>query len=353
MANPEIGKRRWQLMKRLSVVLSVVVIALLLVSLVISCTPKPKETVILRLNIAQPSGDDPLFLNMSAMAERFNERAGGEYEIKIYPSSSLVDFMESVDATRTGAVEMSNVAWGAFGGLDVRFDASELPFLYNTIRAAIAAQDTVAEMYDKVFREKFNQTAIACHTVGPLELISVRPVKTMADWDGLLVGTISPTTSAVTELLGGSAVFITWTDAYSSLEKGVIDATTQGTTWMVVGGLTDVCKYATMSNLIPTSHGYTVNLDVWNAMPQRIQDMLVEETQQAAHEFNDVQIQFYEVDHPAALKAAGVEIYYVPTDERAKWKAAVQPFVDERVAAMGDFGQQILQLADKVNSENP
>jgi TRAP-type C4-dicarboxylate transport system substrate-binding protein len=337
------------MVKRLSVVLSVLVIALLLVSLFISCTPKPKETVILRCNIAQPSGDDPLYLNMAAMAERFNERAGGEYELKIYPSSSLVNFMESIDATRTGAVEMSNVAWGAFGGLDVRFDSAELPFLYDTIQATCDAQSDLVKLLDPVFREKFNQTALAAHTVGPLELISVRSVKTMADWNGLLVGTISPTTSAVVELLGGSAVFITWTDAYSSLEKGVIDATTQGTTWMVVGGLTDVCKYATLANLIPTSHGYTVNLDVWNAMPERIQDILTEETQRAAQEFNDVQIQFYEVDHPAFLEAAGVEIYHVPADERAKWKAAVQPLVDEKIAAMGEFGQQLLQLADKVN----
>ncbi|HEY78701.1 MAG TPA: hypothetical protein G4O09_06275 [Dehalococcoidia bacterium] len=340
-------------MKKLSVLLSVLVIILLLVSLVISCTPKPKETVLLRCTIAQPGGDDPLFLNMSGMAEKFNERAGGEYELKIYPAESLVKFPETIDAVRTGAVEMTNIAWGAFGGLDVRFDACELPFLYNNIQGTIAAQDDLVKMMDPMFREKFNQTALASHTVGPLELITVRPVKTMADWDGLLVGSISPTTSAVTELLGGSAVFITWTDAYSSLEKGVIDATTQGTTWMVVGKLTDVCGYATMANLVPTSHGYSVNLDVWNAMPKRIQDMLTEEAQRAAHEFNDVQIQFYEVDHPAAIEAAGVEIYHVPADERAKWKAAVQPFVDERIAAMGEFGQQLLQLADKVNSENP
>ena len=341
------------MVKRLSVVLSVLVIVLLLVSLVISCTPKPKETVVLRCTIAQPGGDDPLFQNMSAMAERFNERAGGEYELKIYPAETLVKFPETIDAVRTGAVEMTNIAWGAFGGLDVRFDACELPFLYNNIQANIDAQDTLVEMMDVMFREKFNQTALAAHTVGPLELISVRPVKTMADWDGLLVGSISPTTSAVTELLGGSAVFITWTDAYSSLEKGVIDATTQGTTWMVVGKLTDVAKFATFAYMIPTSHGYTVNLDVWNAMPERIQNILTEETQQAAHDFNDVQIQFYEVDHPALLEAAGVEMYHVPDAERNKWKAAVQPFVDEQVAKMGEFGQQILQLADKVNSENP
>ncbi len=340
-------------MKRLSVLLSVLVIALLLVSLIISCTPKPKETVLLRCTIAQPGGDDPLFLNMSAMAERFNERAGGEYEFKIYPAETLVKFPEFIDAVRTGAVEMANVAWGAFGGLDVRFDACELPFLYNNIEANVAAQDTIVELYDPVFREKFNQTALAAHTVGPLELISVRPVKTMADWEGLLVGSISPTTSAVTELLGGSAVFITWTDAYSSLEKGVIDATTQGLTWMVVGGLTDVAKYATLAYLVPTSHGYTVNLDVWNAMPKRIQDILIEETQQAAREFSELQIQFYEVEHPAMLTAAGTEVYYVPAGERAKWKAAVQPFVDERVAAMGEFGQKALQLADESNSQFP
>jgi TRAP-type C4-dicarboxylate transport system substrate-binding protein len=62
--------------------------------------------------MAQPGGDDPTFVITSAMAERFNERTGGEYEIKIFPAETLVKVPESLDAIRTGAVEMGILPWG-------------------------------------------------------------------------------------------------------------------------------------------------------------------------------------------------------------------------------------------------
>jgi TRAP-type C4-dicarboxylate transport system substrate-binding protein len=339
--------------KRLSILLAVLVIILLVSSLGISCAPKPKEAVTLRLTMAQPGGDDPAFLSTSGMAEKFNERAGGEYIIKVYPAETLVKMMETIDAVRTGAVEMANVAWGAFGGLDPRIGSCELPFLYNNVRANAAAQEPTLELYSSVFEEKFNQKALGSFTVCALELISTRPVKTLEDWKGLLVGTISPITAAMTERLGGSSVVIVWTEAYTNLEKGVIDATTQGTTWMIVGRLTDVAKYATLFYGVPTSHGYTINLDVWNAMPERIQDILLEETKRAAGEYNEVNIQFAEVDHPAQLKALGVDIYTLPKAERDRWKAAVQPYLDEQLAALGEFGQELKQIADEINRQYP
>ena len=340
-------------MKKLSVLFFVSVIILLVISLVISCAPKPKEAVILRLTMAQPGGDDPMFTKTSEFAERFNERAGGEYTIKVYPAETLVKMYETIDAVRTGAVEMANVAWGAFGGLDPRFNSAELPFLYNNVRANAAGAEASAELYSTVFEEKFNQKALANQTVSGLDLISKRPVKTLEDWKGLVVGTISPTTATVTELLGGSSVVIVWTEAYSNLEKGVIDATLQGTMWMVVGKLTDVAKNVTLAYIITTCHGYTINLDVWNKMPKNLQDIMIEEAKRAAHAYDEYQIQCTEVDHPALLKSIGCDVYTVPKAERDRWKAAVQPWVDEQLSALGEFGQQLKQIADKANAENP
>jgi TRAP-type C4-dicarboxylate transport system substrate-binding protein len=342
-----------KMMKKLSVLFFVSVIILLVISSVISCTPKAKEAVILRLTMAQPGGDDPAFLSTSGMAEKFNERAGGEYSIKVYPAETLVKMYETIDAVRTGAVEMANVAWGAFGGLDPRIGACELPFLFDNVRANAAAQEPMLPLWSKVFEEKFNQKALGSFTVCGLELISKRPVKTMEDWKGLMVGTISPVTATMTELLGGSSVVIVWTEAYSNLEKGVIDATTQGTTWMIVGKLTDVAKYVTLFYGVPTSHGYTINLDVWNAMPKNIQDILAEEVKRAAAEYNEKNIQFAEVEHPAQLEALGCDIYTLPKAERDKWKAAVQPLLDEQLSALGEFGQELRQIADRINAENP
>jgi len=54
-----------------------------------------------------------------------------------------------------------------------------------------------------------------------------------------------------------------------------------------------------------------------------------------------------------AFKEMGIEVYNLPVDEREKWKAAVKPYVDEKLSAMGDFGKKFMAIADKANKANP
>ncbi|MBP1707948.1 MAG: hypothetical protein H6Q39_1672 [Chloroflexi bacterium] len=53
------------------------------------------------------------------------------------------------------------------------------------------------------------------------------------------------------------------------------------------------------------------------------------------------------------ITKAGVTVYYLPKDERAKWKAALEQYVSKRLADLGDFGVQEKAILDKANAENP
>ncbi|HEY78683.1 MAG TPA: hypothetical protein G4O09_06185 [Dehalococcoidia bacterium] len=338
-------------MKRLSVLLSFLVVALLVVSLVISCTPKPKETIVLRLVVPAPPGD-PLTVKDEDLAARFNERAGGEYEIKVYPGETLVKIPEYLDGVRTGAVEMSDIAWGIFTGLDPRLGASETPFLFDNVRASAAAQAALVELYDPIYQEKFNQKQLASLTTGAMELCGVKPVKTLEDMKGLLVGAISPILAGMIEALGGAPVTVMWTELYTNLEKGVIDATFQSSHGQIELKITDVAPYNTTLYGISGQNAYSVNLDVWNAMPKRIQDILVEEVDVAAQQGNEMFIRYFDEDI-AAMRDLGVEVYILPEAERDRWKEACRPYSEKLLSDLGEFGQQVKQIADEANSQFP
>jgi len=315
--------------------------------------PGPQETVILRLPMAQPP-QDPFVLLYQDMADQFNARANGEYQIEIYPGGSLIAIPEAFDAVRTGAAEMGSIGMGIYSGADNRLYGTELPFLFNNIQALAAGQtpEFVTLLNDEIMVEKFNQMVLTTHQTEFPELISTRPVRTLEDWDGLLVGAISPGIAAFTRELGGSSVTANWSETYSNLEKGVEDASIESGTWMLIAGMPDVAKYVTYMSAIPTSYAVTINLDTWNAMPKDIQNILTEEADQLGAVLNEHYIHNYE-NNKAALTDAGVEVYVLPKAERDKWHEVLRPYVEEQLASMGAFGAGIKQIADKANASNP
>jgi len=53
------------------------------------------------------------------------------------------------------------------------------------------------------------------------------------------------------------------------------------------------------------------------------------------------------------FKKMGIDVYILPKDERARWAQLVQPYINEQLNGLGDFGQQIKAIADKVNAQYP
>ena len=144
-----------------------VIAALLSSSLTFSCTAEerasPEDPMILRLTIPTPPGDK-LTENAEQLAQRFSERTNGAYQIKVYPGEQLVKVPETMDAVRTGTIEMASIGLGIFAGLDPGL--AEVPMLYNNVRANAAACRASAELYNEILKEKLNQVALAIYTTG-------------------------------------------------------------------------------------------------------------------------------------------------------------------------------------------
>lgn len=339
-------------MKKILVIISLLIAALLLLGLAISCAEKAvekKEPVILRLTIPTPPGDK-LTVNAEKLGQRLSERTNGAYQIKVYPGEQLVKVPESLDAVRTGVVEMTSIGLGIFVGLDPGL--AEIPLFYNNVRANAAACKPSIELYNQILKGKLNQVGLAAYTTGGQEMISNKPIKTLADWKGLLVGATNPECAALSSSLGGSPVVIMWTDCYSNLEKGVVDAVMTSTQWTIISKLSDVSKYVTRFYATPTFNTYTINLDAFNKMPKDVQDILIEEAWKASDEMSAIHISLDKEDK-ATLEKLGMEVYDLPKAERDKWVAAVKPYVDEKITSLGDFGKKVREIAEKANKDNP
>jgi len=341
-------------MKKTYVILSVLVMAFFLVSVVTFGTAMAqKKQVVLRLVVPAPEGDWPLTFKDKEMAKRFNERAKGEYVMEVHAGGALAKLPEYFDAVRIGAVEIADAPWGMYSFLDPRLGVIELPFLFSSMGAVTAACKPLVPIYDQLFQEKFNAKGLGMVNTGGMQLFSTKPVKTLEDWKGLLVGAISPPTAEMIKQLGGSPVTIMWTDMYEGLQKKVIDATTQGTHGGLVMGMTDVCKQLTVFMAIAAWNGYTINLDVWKKMPPNIQKILQEEVDKTVDWFNITVMTKLGDDDMKAFKEKGVTIYIVPKAERDRWEKLFTSYNEKQIANFGDFGQKVKKIADDMNKRYP
>lgn len=341
-------------MKKTAIFVSILLIPFLLTGVVIlDNQPAYGKTKTLRLVIPAPPGDWPLTFKDLELAKRFNERAKGEYEIEVHAGGALAKLPEYFDAVRIGAVEIADAPWGMFGFLDPRLSLIELPFLFESMGAVTAACKSYVDLYDPIFQKKFNAKGLGLVNTGGIQLYSTKPVKTLEDWKGLLVGGISPPTSEMIKQLGGSAVTIMWTDMYESLQKKVIDATTQSSHGGLVMGMTDVCKNLTVFHGIAAWNGYTINLDVWKKMPKHIQEILQEEIDKTVAWFNDTVMTTLGDQDMKALKEKGVSVYILPKEERDRWEKVLAPHNAKQLENAGEFGQKVKAIAEEVNKRHP
>ena len=145
---------------------------------------------------------------------------------------------------------------------------------------------------------------------------------------------------------------VDFTEDYSSLQKGVIDAKTSAPQYIHIAKLYEVAKYYTVFHGIGSLYAFTINSDVYNKMPKDIQDALNEELSATAQSISDKYVnKLYELE--PVLTDLGMEYYFLPSAERDKWKALAYPGTLDALANAGDVGTRVKQIADEANAKYP
>ena len=152
--------------------------------------------------------------------------------------------------------------------------------------------------------------------------------------------------------LGGSGLVVDFTEDYSSLQKGVIDAKTSAPQYIHIAKLYEVAKYYTVFQGISGVYSFTINSDVYNKMPADVQAALTEELSATAQSISAKYVtKLYEME--PVLTELGMEWYYLPAVERDKWKALAYPGTLDGLAKSGDVGTRVKQIADEANAKYP
>jgi len=317
---------------------------------VTACEKMPDEPVVLRLSTTLPPAQSAI---LEEMVERFNERAEGtNYSIEFYPGGVLASMEEAMDMVRTGAVDMAETGLATAMTHDARFGAGGgIPFLIDDIDANVIYVEIINEaLFADICEEDFNQKIVAAWLSPPLYYCGVKPVKTLEDWDGKLIHTMSPLQSQAVEVLGASSVSLPFFDVVPSMEKGVVDGGVNLNAYVInMMNWFDSFDYITVADMFCGHLILSVNLDVFNDMPNSVQEMLLEEGEWAGQALTDFAVS----GRDTALQACadyGIDVYYLPDTERNRWVDATRSIVDDYFAQLDPDVVSIIQdAADEAN----
>lgn len=258
-----------------------------------------------------------------SFAKNVEERTGGEVKVTVYPAGELGDQPALAEQITMGALDMAVVSLGNMAMYDRRLNAMTAPFLFkdydhahrvidgfvmNWMNQGLASFDAVGlSMFDYGFRQTTTQNIV---------------VKTADDLKGVKIR-VPPSTGllAAFDAIGANTQKIAYSELYTSLKQGVVDAEENPVFTILADSL-----FETQNQLALTNHYFDcqvllINKGVYEDLKPEYQKILAEEALKAQNLTRE-KISSGEAAVVEALRQKGMN---VTTPDRASFVSKMQP----------------------------
>ena len=250
-----------------------------------------------------------------AMIKYLGEITDGRFEIKWFPSGSLMKAFEYFDACSKGVVEAVGDWPNYWVGKDPAFDfLGSMPYGFTNMDYMVwyyqfGGEALYNEAYGK-FGMKYFNLGVTTSESGFRTTAKTGPIKTLADYKGKKLRTPARATIEILKELGGAPVKMPGGEIYLAVERGTLDGaefSAPGIDWGM--GFAEITKYWSVPCWFqPASQvGVMVNMKAWNKLSKTDQALFKVACKAAAMEA----LTFYEADSGRAIEkfiAKGTEI---------------------------------------------
>lgn len=275
-----------------------------------------EETITLRFADYMPNTHFASVNAQQKWIDRVEELSEGRIEIEFFPGEQLGKAADTLDLVTQGAADIGNVPQAYVSNQMKLTSVTSLPGLIDSAEhGTFAAYELINS--DPVYEEDFVKNGVVPvfgYTSGPYELWTVdKPVENLEDLKGLKIRSQGGSANLQIEKLGATPVSVSTAEQYEALERGTIDGTLFTTSSIPSYNLQEVVNYATVgAGGGPTLVFFIMNLDKWNSLPNDLQGVIQQATEEVLEEFvvkfdeNDInfiesakengEIEFFEVD---------------------------------------------------------
>ena len=203
----------------------------------------------------------------------------GELKLVYKGGGEVVATREQVEACRTGLIDMVFTAGSYYTSILPVIDIMSLTDLmpWEERKAGVFAY------LNTLHNQKANVEMLGRVGTGSFfHLFLAKSIDKVADLKGRKIR-CSPTTISFMKAVGATPIQMPPPDVYTAMERGVVDGYLLPPGTIRDFGLVPVSKYIVFPGIYQPCQFVLINLDVWKGLPQHLQDMLVENTENMGH----------------------------------------------------------------------
>ena len=277
------------------------------------------------------------------------ERTDGLVTFDYTNGGALGSFAELLAGVNSGAYDMTVTDLSLLNEYAPETIMPCLPFImsgYDQLKAVYSGE--VFTWLQECVEEQTGMVLLNSNFCGFREILSKDQLTGLDDFDGYLIR--SPQTETFTdmfEILGFSYVTIAWSEAYTAMQTGVIDAVETSLIAHYNTGFYELGKYLVLTNHMQAVNPLVGNQDFWYGMPDVYREIMtdaMEETQQAEWDECVSNEEYY----IGLLEDEGVTVTEISDADREEIKEAFMSYWTEKAEEIGgdcpDMLETILSL---------
>ncbi|MDR5860261.1 DctP family TRAP transporter solute-binding subunit [Halomonas eurihalina] len=240
------------------------------------------------LNLSTSLGSqDPIVKALEHAKQEIEERSEGELRINVFPSSQLGSDEDVVEQIRSGANIGILIDAGRLSEYQPELGILTAPYLvedytqYEAITGTDLYQGWVENLADNSGLRLLNYNWFQ----GTRQIMTQAPVETPEDLKGVRMRTINtPVWLKTIEAMGATPTSLPWSEVYSALQLGSIDAAEAQLTAADGQRLQEVVKYVGLTHHIQLMTGVATSDQWYQSLPDELRTILGEELKAAGDE---------------------------------------------------------------------
>jgi len=271
-----------------------------------------------------------------AMHACMQDKSGGKMRLRVFWDGVLGSLNGLVQSVRTGSVDMTTPPATLLAGFAPVFGILDMPYLFNTVEEADQFFDGAVGDWFANQLPASGMIGLGYWEIGFRHITnSVRPITKLEDLSGIKIRVIQSAVFLDTfKALGSNAIPMDYTEVYSGLETGTIDAQENPFSNIMDMKFYEVQKYLTLSG-----HAYgvlpvTFSKKTWDGLSAQEQTVLRECTAVGAlaqRKSNRIQ----DAQGIEKMRVEGLVVNELDPGEVARIRARTEPIYERYADTVG------------------
>jgi TRAP-type transport system periplasmic protein len=284
-------------------------------------------------------------------AGELNKRTNGKVKLEVYHGEMLGKQADFPEMLKGKVADIANINRTQPEFLDSVWQVVNMPFVAPE-DMMVTEQAFYLAMHRGWFDSFLKDYKVMWLQPTPAQYLFLhnKKVVSAADFKGLKISGVSGVWVAIPERLGATGVAVPGTEAYMSLDRGVVDARISMPDFVINQKLNEVAHYVPWYSISGAgSFIIAMTKDRWNSLPvdvQLVMNQLNEEAQyQWLNKYYTTSAQFR-----VLLQKAGMEVYDLSDAEKARWKTEMKALTTEQMQKYAAKGLPAKELFDLYSS---